>query len=178
MFEFKLHAVSGILASGLGSALLGIALIAPLSGSATDKGQPAPAFELPNLKQETIKLSAYKGKVVYLDFWASWCGPCRKTFPWMNEMQKKYSKSGFEVVAINVDQKKELADGFLAKSPAEFTVLLDSQGAVPKKFEIQGMPSSFIIDRNGIVQLAHKGFKEGQAEELESEIRKLIEASK
>lgn len=151
-----------------------LAVAFPLGANALEQGKQAPDFELRNLGQSSVKLSNYKGKVVYLDFWASWCGPCKKTFPWMNEMQKKYGKDGFEIVAINLDKKKDDADKFLAGTPAEFTVLLDPAGGTAKTFELQGMPSSFIIDRSGSVHLAHRGFKDGQAEELESEIKKAL----
>ena len=113
---------------------------------------------------------------MYLDFWASWCGPCKKTFPWLNELQKKYGKDGFEVVGVNVDAKKADADKFLASTPADFTVLFDPAGATPATYEVQGMPSSFIIDRAGKVHLAHRGFKDGEAAELEAEIKKLLQA--
>ena len=106
-------------------------LALPLAAVAAEAGKAAPEFQLPNLKQESVKLSEYKGKVVYLDFWASWCGPCKKTFPWLNELQKKYGKDGFEVVGVNVDAKKADADKFLVSTPAEFTVLFDPAGATP-----------------------------------------------
>lgn len=151
-------------------------LALPLAVVAAEAGKAAPEFQLPNLKQESVKLSEYKGKVVYLDFWASWCGPCKKTFPWLNELQKKYGKDGFEVVGVNVDAKKADADKFLVSTPAEFTVLFDPAGATPTAYEVQGMPSSFIIDRAGKVHLAHRGFKDGEAAELEAEIKKLLQA--
>lgn len=157
-----------------------IALVAGLAFSATafavDSGKPAPDFQLPSLKQENVKLSNYKGKVVYLDFWASWCGPCKKSFPWLNELQKKYGKDGFEVVGVNVDAKKADADSFLATTPAEFTILLDPEGKVATTYEVQGMPSSYIIDRTGKVHLVHRGFKDGEAAELEGKIKQLLQA--
>lgn len=156
------------------SLAIALALAAPVGVHAVEQGKQAPDFELPSTGQNNIKLSNYKGKVVYLDFWASWCGPCKKTFPWMNEMQKKYGKDGFQIVAINVDKQKVDADKFLATAPAEFTILLDPDGNVAKTFDLQGMPSSFIIDRNGTVRIAHRGFKDGNAEELEGEIKKLV----
>ena len=167
----QIHKFSG--GKKLAVALL---LALPLAALAVEAGKTAPEFQLPNLKQESIKLSGYKGKVVYLDFWASWCGPCKKTFPWLNELQKKYGKDGFEVVGVNVDAKKADADKFLASTPADFTVLFDPAGATPATYEVQGMPSSFIIDRTGKVHLAHRGFKDGEAAELEAEIKKLLQA--
>jgi cytochrome c biogenesis protein CcmG, thiol:disulfide interchange protein DsbE len=153
-----------------------VGLVLPTLTFAVDPGKAAPDFQLPSLKQDSVKLSNYKGKVVYLDFWASWCGPCKKTFPWLNELQKKYGKDGFEVVGVNVDAKKADADSFLAATPAEFTVLLDPEGKVANTYELQGMPSSYIIDRSGKVFLAHRGFKDGEAAELEGKIKQLLQA--
>jgi cytochrome c biogenesis protein CcmG, thiol:disulfide interchange protein DsbE len=166
--------------SGRQSRFLKVALIAslalPLIANAVDAGKAAPDFQLPGLKQDSVKLSNYKGKVVYLDFWASWCGPCKKTFPWLNELQKKYAKDGFEVVGVNVDAKRADADSFLVTTPAEFTVLLDPEGKVANTYELQGMPSSYIIDRTGKVFLAHRGFKDGEAAELEGKIKQLLQS--
>lgn len=162
------------------SRILKYALIASLAlptlTFAVDAGKAAPDFQLPSLTQDSVNLSNYKGKVVYLDFWASWCGPCKKTFPWLNELQKKYGKEGFEVVGVNVDAKRADADKFLVTTPADFTILLDPDGKVANTYELQGMPSSYIIDRAGKVYLAHRGFKEGQADELEGKIKQLLQA--
>lgn len=151
-------------------------LAIPTLTFAIDAGKAAPDFQLPGLKQDSVRLSSYKGKVVYLDFWASWCGPCKKTFPWLNELQKKYGKEGFEVVGVNVDAKKADADKFLVTTPAEFTVLLDPEGKVANTYELQGMPSSYILDRTGKVYLVHRGFKDGEAAELEAKIKQLLQA--
>ena len=152
------------------------ALALPMAAFAVDQGKPAPDFQLPSLKQANVKLSNYKGKVVYLDFWASWCGPCKKTFPWLNELQKKYGKEGLEVVGVNLDAKKIDADKFLATTPAEFTILLDPEGKVANTYELQGMPSSYIIDRTGKIDLVHRGFKDGEGAELEGKIKQLLQA--
>jgi cytochrome c biogenesis protein CcmG, thiol:disulfide interchange protein DsbE len=162
--------------SGVGKFALVAALASPMAAFAIDQGKQAPDFQLPSLKQDSVKLSSYKGKVVYLDFWASWCGPCKKTFPWLNELQKKYGKDGFEVVGVNVDATKADADKFLVTTPAEFTVLLDPEGKVANTYELQGMPSSYIIDRTGKVNLVHRGFKDGEAPELEAKIKQLLQA--
>lgn len=154
---------------------LGILLMVPMLAFATEVGKLAPDFSLPGLKQDSVKLADYKGKVVYVDFWASWCGPCRKSFPWLNEMQQKYGKQGFTVIGINVDQKREDADKFLAQVPAQFTIAFDAQGNTPKAYQIKGMPSSLIIDQNGNVQSMHAGYTEEKAAELEATIRKALE---
>ena len=139
-----------------------------------DASKPAPDFSLPGLKKPTVSLADYKGKTVYLDFWASWCGPCRKSFPWMNEMQEKYGKQGFEVIAINVDAKREDADKFLSQVPANFTIAFDSTGATPKVYPVKGMPTSMLIDSKGNITYVHNGFREEQSAEVEARIKELV----
>lgn len=132
----------------------------------------------PNIKLQTnqgkLSLAELRGQVVYLDFWASWCGPCRKSFPWMNEMQQRYGKDGFKIVAINVDADPALAKQFLAEHNASFTIAYDNEGAVAKQFKVMGMPSSYLIDRNGNVHSAHIGFKEQEAPDMERKIKTLL----
>lgn len=144
---------------------------------AQEVGKPAPDFELPNLNQEGIKLSGYQGKVVYLDFWASWCAPCRETFPWMNQLREKYGKDGLEILAVNIDTKRADADKFLGKIPAGFTVLFDPKRGVAKTYALKGMPTSFLIDRSGNVVSSHLGFQKDRAGELEAHIVKALESA-
>ena len=141
---------------------------------AQEVGKPAADFELPNLSKEGVKLSGYHGKVVYLDFWASWCGPCRETFPWMNQMQQKYAKEGLEIVAVNIDTKRADADKFLAQVSAGFTLLFDPKRGVAKTYQLKGMPTSFLIDRAGNVVSTHLGFQKDRAGELEAHIVKVL----
>jgi thiol-disulfide isomerase/thioredoxin len=143
-------------------------LAAPAAWS-LDAGNAAPELNLPGLK-EAVTLAALKGKVVYVDFWASWCGPCKQSFPFMNELQAKYGAQGFEVLAVNLDAQRNDADKFLAEVPARFTVAFDAKGDSAKRFEIKGMPSSYLIGRDGKVAAAHRGFKEQDRKELESHI--------
>lgn len=119
-------------------------------------------------------LQQYAGKVVLLDFWASWCSPCLKSFPWMNDLQQKHGSDGFVVVAINVDQDRKLADAFLAKRPAQFRVEYDSAGAIARKFDVQAMPTSFLIDRQGKVRFRHEGFKEKSRDTREKQLEQLL----
>ena len=107
------------------------------------------AFALPTAKGETVALDKLRGKVVYVDFWASWCGPCRRSFPWMNEMQRKYGPRGFVDRRVNVDKKREDAERFLAQNPAEFTIVFDEAGATPAAYAVKGMPSSYLVDARG-----------------------------
>jgi thiol-disulfide isomerase/thioredoxin len=158
------------------SALLTAALAAPLAAHAVSTGKPAPEFSLPGTER-TIRLADYRGKFVYLDFWASWCGPCRQSFPWMNAMQEKYGKDGLVVVAVNVDIKRADADKFLAEQPARFTIAFDGTGATPKTYSIKAMPSSILIGPDGTVRFVHNGFREDQKDMMEARIREALRAA-
>jgi len=153
-----------------------VASSAPLH--ATEAGQPAPAFALPPAKGESVVLDKLRGKVVYVDFWASWCGPCRRSFPWMNEMQQKYGARGFTIVAINVDKKRPDADKFLVQNPANFTVVYDEAGATPTAYGVKGMPSSYLIDARGNVSFVERGFTDEHKLELEEQMKALLAAAK
>ena len=119
-------------------------------------------------------LSEHQGEVVYLDFWASWCGPCRKSFPWMNDIQKQYQPQGFSVISINLDADKSLATKFLLQTPADFTVIYDPKGQIAKHFKIQGMPSSMLIGRDGQIKSSHTGFFTKKIPQYQQEIEALL----
>jgi cytochrome c biogenesis protein CcmG, thiol:disulfide interchange protein DsbE len=139
------------------------------SALALEPGQPAPALELSGATAP-VGLSRLKGKVVYVDFWASWCGPCRQSFPWMNEMQAKYGPRGLQIVGVNVDAKRADADQFLATTPASFLVAFDPQGDSPRRFEVKGMPSSVLVGPDGKVIRVHNGFRADERKQLEEAI--------
>jgi len=144
------------------------------SALAVEPGQDAPDFTLDG-PAHPVHLSAYRGKTVYLDFWASWCGPCKQSMPWMNEMQKRYGAKGFQVIGVNVDQKSEDAKAFLSQVPAQFDIAFDPSGTTPKTYGIKGMPTSMLIGRDGKVRLIHQGFKSENAAELESAIQQALQ---
>lgn len=149
-----------------------------LPAFALDKGSPAPGFELPGT-DGPVKLSGFRGKLVYVDFWASWCGPCRQSFPWMNDMQAKFGALGLQVVGINLDVKQEDARRFLAATPARFTIAFDPAGVTARSYGIKGMPSSVLVGADGKVLFSHTGFRETDKAELESRIRQaLMESGK
>lgn len=156
------------------AALCAATLAAP-TASALEAAGPAPEFTLPGLK-DSVSLAALKGKVVYVDFWASWCGPCKQSFPFMNELQSKYRAQGLEVVAINLDAKRTDADAFLVEVPARFTLAFDAKGESAKRFGVKGMPSSYLIGRDGRLLLSHKGFKDDDRKELEASITQALSA--
>jgi thiol-disulfide isomerase/thioredoxin len=161
----------------LGSAFIALVISFGLNSNAwaLDKGDKVPDFTLPG-KQGTVKLSEKAGSVIYLDFWASWCGPCRQSFPWMNEMQAKYKANGFQVIAVNLDAKTDDAMKFLAQSPADFTVAFDAKGQTPKTFGVKGMPTSFLVGRDGKVLLQHMGFRPTDKEDIEKQIQAALGA--
>jgi thiol-disulfide isomerase/thioredoxin len=132
---------------------------------------PAASAPLPAVAAEPIDLSAWKGKVVYVDFWASWCVPCRQSFPWMNTMHRRYGKDGLVVLAVNMDQDRAAADTFLHQYPADFTVRFDPRGQLAQGFKLRGMPTSALLDRNGKVLLVHEGFRSKDVATLEDSIR-------
>ena len=122
-----------------------------------------------------LDLSQYHGKVVYLDFWASWCKPCRQSFPWMNRMQDKYGDQGLVIIAVNLDEDRADADRFLKELPAKFQVVYDPEGQLAAEYKLIGMPSSFIIDRDGGVHSRHMGFHDSSPAEYEAEIQSLLQ---
>ena len=122
-----------------------------------------------------LDLSSYEGKVVIVDFWASWCVPCRRSFPWMNAMQDKYREDGLVIIAVNLDRNAEDAARFLEKYPANFEIVYDPEGALAKEYSVEVMPSSVIIGRNGEPYERHAGFKVKRQAEYEATIRAALE---
>ncbi|MDH5359874.1 MAG: TlpA family protein disulfide reductase [Gammaproteobacteria bacterium] len=151
---------------------LGLAL-APMSAGHA-KSYKAPNFTLKTLDKKTVKLSSYKGKVVYLDFWASWCKPCRKSFPVMRQLQRKYKKQGLRVITINLDKDKKELKRFLKEFRINFPVALDPQGKVARRYGVKAMPSSYLIDRQGRIRHVHLGFLQKDAKKTEDQIKKLL----
>lgn len=139
-------------------------------------GQVAPDFECVTADGKTVRLSDYRGKVVVLDFWASWCGPCREEMPFLSHLYRLNQAQGFEVLAINIDNKRENMKKFLAKLDQKptFSILLDPQKAVPRMYEIESMPTTVFIDRAGVVRYRHNGFTKSDEEVLEHTLQVLL----
>jgi len=145
-------------------------------GSSNAFSAEAPNFKLEG-QQKQIKLSDYRGQIVYLDFWASWCQPCRKSFTWMNKMQSLYGNEGFKVIAVNLDESRTKANKFLQHIPAKFDVAFDPHGRVAEAYKVKAMPSSYIIDKHGKVIHANLGFRGNDEDKLEEKIKSLIHQS-
>ena len=118
-----------------------------------------------------LQLERYQGSVVLVDFWASWCVPCRRSFPWMNAMQAKYADAGLVILAVNLDQTPADAETFLAKYPAEFEIVYDPMGDLAREFGVEVMPSSFLVGRDGEITDRHAGFKVQKEPEYEAQIK-------
>jgi len=125
-------------------------------------------------QEGVISLKKLKGQVVYIDFWASWCGPCRKSFPWMNKIQARHQDKGFRIIAVNVDSDRELAKKFLTQHHTNFTIAFDPDGEAAKIFNVQGMPNSFLIGRDGLIHSSHVGFREKDIVTIEAGIEDLV----
>jgi thiol-disulfide isomerase/thioredoxin len=119
-------------------------------------------------------LSAYKGKVVYLDFWASWCTPCRLSFPWLNALAETLRPKGLVVIGVNLDHNRAAADQFLSETPAHFPVVYDPDGHVAGRYDLQGMPTSVLIGRDGKVHATHSGFFREREASYFSDVTELL----
>lgn len=126
---------------------------------------------------DTLDLARYRGKVVLVDFWASWCTPCRKSFPWLNEMQRKYGEQGLVIIGVNVDSTKSAAEEFLRDVPSQFEIIYDPTGTLATEYQVPGMPSSFLFGPDGKLVSNHIGFQQGAREEREAELRQLLSAA-
>jgi peroxiredoxin len=139
-----------------------------------DTTSPAPQFTLAAKGGSNVSLSQYKGQVVMINFWASWCGPCREEMPLLESIYKKYNKLGFTMIGVNVEPDSKAADEWLKATPVSFPILYDTDSKVSKLYEVAGMPSTVIIDRNGNLRKLHRGYKPGDENEYLDSIRSLI----
>ncbi|WP_144212686.1 TlpA disulfide reductase family protein [Shewanella donghaensis] len=131
-------------------------------------------YDLKDLSGNVVNLNEFKGKVVYIDFWASWCAPCRKSFPWMEKMHQQYKQQGLVVIAINIDVEQAMAEEFLTHLTANFSIRFDPDSDVARAFELKGMPSSFVFDRQGNLVNEHVGFSVELESAYEQELVRLL----
>jgi len=122
----------------------------------------------------SLDLEQYRGRVVVVDFWASWCTPCRRSIPWLNEMRAKYGERGLVIIGVNVDKDRRDAEQFLRDVPIEFEIVYDSGGKLATRYQVEGMPSSFVYGRNGELAARHLGFQNAKRPEYESLLGRLL----
>ena len=125
--------------------------------------------------QSPAALEEYRGRVVYLDFWASWCTPCQQSFPWMQSLKDAYQAAGLEVMAVNLDHRRADAERFLATKHTDFDVRFDPQGLMAEAFKVKGMPTSVLIDRHGTVRFIHIGFRPIDGPAYEAQLKLLLD---
>lgn len=123
---------------------------------------------------QQLALQQFHGKVLYVDFWASWCGPCAKSFPFLNELDAEFKARGLQILGVNLDENTADAQAFLAKYPANFLVAASADEQCAKDFGVQAMPSSYIIDRKGTIRHVHLGFRAGEAKEIKALVEQLL----
>ncbi len=147
----------------------------PATEAAADPQGPAPNFKLPlRGSGKDLSLSQLRGQVVMLNFWASWCGPCRQEMPLLESIQKKYKPLGFTMVGVNVEPDSAEAEKFLKQTPVSFPVAYDRDSSVSKLFRVRGMPSTVIVDRKGNTRMIHQGYKPGDENIYLDQIRSLL----
>jgi peroxiredoxin len=134
----------------------------------------APSFTLPSRSGDSVSLDKLKGQVVMLNFWASWCGPCRQEMPLLDQMHKRYSSLGFTLIGVNVEANTKDAERWLKDTPVSFPVLFDRDSKVSKLYDVSAMPSTVFIDRKGNLRYLHRGYKPGDESEYLNQIRALL----
>ena len=145
-----------------------------LRAASVTAGAPAAAFQLPAAVGDPVSLAGLKGQVVLINFWASWCGPCRQEMPILDQLYKKYKAAGFTLLGVNVEPKSGDAISFLKATPVSFPILFDTQSKVSNLYEVSGMPSTVIVDRKGNVRYVHHGYKPGDESQYLDQIRSLM----
>lgn len=150
------------------------AILVAVSVQAGEVSGPAPDFTLKSNNGKNLKLSEYRGTVVLINFWASWCGPCRQEMPLLDELHKKYSSYGFTVLGVNVEEDSAGANKILREIPVSFPVLYDTANKVSKAYDVSAMPSTVMVDRDGNMRYLHKGYKPGDEASYKKWVKKLI----
>ncbi len=156
----------------LGAMLL--ALFATLCSAAPEPSKPAPDFTLRTMEGQNLRLQEQRGRVVLVNFWATWCGPCREEMPQLNQLYEKYRASGFVLLGINIDDDAGKAAGVASRLNLKFPVLLDTDKQVSRLYDLGTMPSTVLIDRDGRVRYLHRGYRAGYADTYEQQIRQLL----
>ena len=135
---------------------------------------PAPNFTLESRSGETVSLADFRGDVVMINFWATWCGPCRQEMPHLEALHQRYSDLGFTLLGVNVEENSRLSDKFLEETPVTFPILFDSKNGVTELYDVVAMPSTVLVDRSGNMRYIHHGYQPGYENEYQTQIRALL----
>lgn len=142
--------------------------------SAAEQGDAIPDCTLTATDGTVLNFKQFQGKVLYVDFWASWCGPCAKSFPFMNSLNQEFKESGLEMIAVNLDEKSSDAQDFISQNPAGFTIAADAHEQCATDIGLKAMPSTYLVDREGRIRHIHLGFKPEEAAQLKTLVRQLL----
>jgi thiol-disulfide isomerase/thioredoxin len=167
-------------ARSLGSAvlLLSAAMLFPAAATAVEVGAAAPSLRAADAAGRELSLQSLRGQVVYVDFWASWCAPCRVAMPHYQRWQQQWAALGFTVLGVNVDSVRADAERALKRAPVSFPVLYDPQGQWAETFALPTMPTAYLIGRDGVIHYIHAGFREQDLPALEARILSLLGVSR
>jgi peroxiredoxin len=138
------------------------------------EGQPAPDFALKSSTGENLRLSEFRGDVVMINFWATWCGPCRQEMPLLDELYSRYQRVGFNLLGVNIDDDSRRAMRMIEELGVNFPVLFDARKEVSELYEVEAMPVTVIVDREGTVRYIHHGYKPGYEDKYLDQIRSLL----
>lgn len=144
------------------------------TASAIEVSQEAPDFTLKSMDGENFRLHEHRGKVILLNFWASWCGPCRQEMPILSRIHERYADTGFMVLGVNIDKKEKKARQIAEKVNVRFPLLLDQKNEISEQYEVSSMPYTVLIDRDGNINYIHKGYKPGDEAQYVNKLRKLL----
>lgn len=153
---------------------LRLILLSLFLGSGLALAEPAPDFTLKSDNGKNIRLAEQRGKVVMINFWASWCGPCRKEMPLLDELYQRYEPAGFTLFGVNVEQNPEAAQRFLEDVGVSFPILYDPESSVSQRYQVDAMPTTVMVDRDGQVRYVNRGYKDGDEEKYRKQVRELI----
>jgi thiol-disulfide isomerase/thioredoxin len=153
---------------------LGAVLLVGSTAAALKTGDAPPPIDLPDLAGKKVDLAELKGKVVLVDFWASWCGPCKQEMPVLESLHAKYADQGLVIVGINIDNNPKKMKNFLKGAPVSFRIVHDPKITIAQRYEPSTMPSSYFIGRNGKLRYIHEGFRKKDAEEIEKRVKELL----
>lgn len=152
-----------------------LALVTSLQLHAEEITRPAPPCNLTSLQNsQAVTLDQFKGKVVYVDFWASWCTSCAKSFPFLNTLQENFKDKDLRIIGVNLDDESAAAQEFLTNHPANFMIAADTTKQCANSFAVEAMPSTYLIDKKGNIRYAHLGFRESETADLQAKIKELL----